>query len=176
MTGIYKITNPIGLVYIGRSIDVHKRYLTHRVGSKLETKLQMSFDLYGFENHKFELIFECDIEDLICYENYFINKYDSISLGLNTKPTVVCGFLNSIEEPIEISVPYYVKTAKENPSRDAGAKPKFGTLKTKKLRIEKVVLESEYETTKTKCNELINRLQSEALDKCSNEALKSREL
>ena len=59
--------------------------------------------------------------------------------------------------------------------RNAGAKPKFGNLKTKKLRIEKVVLESEYETTKTECNELINRLQSEALDKCSNEALKSRE-
>jgi len=56
--------------------------------------------------------------------------------------------------------------------RNAGAKPKFGTLPTKKLRIERVILETEFEFTKEQVNEFINQLQTQALDKCVEENLK----
>jgi len=56
--------------------------------------------------------------------------------------------------------------------RNAGAKPKFGTLPTKKLRIERVVPLKDYELTKEQVNEFINQLQTQALDKCVAENLK----
>ena len=79
--GIYKITNPEGKVYIGRSkniserFDRYKGYQTHNK----QPKLFDSFDKFGFENHKFEII--SDNPDL---EIEFIEKYDAYKSGLNS--------------------------------------------------------------------------------------------
>lgn len=56
--GIYKITNPIGEVYIGQSTNILKRFYSHKLnygGSKLKESIKK----YGFENHTFELKEEC---------------------------------------------------------------------------------------------------------------------
>ena len=58
--------------------------------------------------------------------------------------------------------------------RNAGAKPKFPNVETEVLRISRVVPKKHHEDFKKKCNELINKLQSEALDKCVAENLKNK--
>lgn len=59
--------------------------------------------------------------------------------------------------------------------RNAGAKPKFPYTKTKKLRIERIVPEVIYADAKIQVSKLINQLQSEALTKCADEVLKSKQ-
>ena len=85
MVGIYKITNPKGKVYIGKSIDINKRltyykYYSHR---KTQHKLNNSISKYGFENHILEIIEECDESKLNEKEIFWIEYYNSVEYGLN---------------------------------------------------------------------------------------------
>ena len=54
---IYKITNPLGKVYIGKTCNLSKRKYAYR---KLECRSQpliyRSINKYGWENHDFEII------------------------------------------------------------------------------------------------------------------------
>lgn len=81
-TCIYKITSPTNRVYVGQSINIKNRYRVH-LKSKADTKLYRSFQKYGHESHKFEILKECEKCDLERLENYYIKKYDSIKSGLN---------------------------------------------------------------------------------------------
>jgi group I intron endonuclease len=85
MTGIYKITNPKGKIYIGKSIDIEKRLKYYKYTSlrKNQHKLNNSISKYGFENHILEIIEECKEEYLNEREIYWISYYDSVNLGLN---------------------------------------------------------------------------------------------
>lgn len=86
MVGIYKITNPDGRVYIGKSCDIGKRFYQYSLLScKNQTKLYNSFKKYGFDKHGKEVLAVCDNKELSAMELYFINKYDSINNGLNTQ-------------------------------------------------------------------------------------------
>jgi len=173
MIGIYKITNPIGEVYIGKSKDIHKRYLTHRIGSNLEHKLSLSFKKYSFENHTFEIIYICGESVLGVFESFFINKYNSIKKGLNTS-NVASDYSHLEFDPIEISEPYYVKNMFEDKTRNAGAKKKFPNNETEILHVRKIVPKGKATPLKKELIDKINQLQADALTKCANEALKSR--
>ena len=83
--GIYKITNPKGKVYIGKSINVNKRIDSYKYSSRIEKqhKIRNSINKYGLSNHKFELIEECKESDLDKREIYWINKFNSVEGGLN---------------------------------------------------------------------------------------------
>jgi len=64
--------------------------------------------------------------------------------------------------------------------KKCGALPKFPNQETVKMRIERVVPKEQHSDLKTKTNQFIdsyfaNRLQSESLSKCVDEALKSNE-
>jgi len=84
ITGIYKITNPDGFVYIGKSIDIIKRLSSHKNPHKERVdRLASSLMNFGWENHLYEIIFICEKEDLKFYEWFFIKKYNSINKGLN---------------------------------------------------------------------------------------------
>lgn len=81
--GIYKFESPIGRVYIGQSKDIDKRYKQH-LAYKGDTKLQSSFKLYGFLNHSFEILEECNISELNEKERYwqeFYKVYDENGLN-----------------------------------------------------------------------------------------------
>ena len=58
--------------------------------------------------------------------------------------------------------------------KKCGALPKFPNIKTKKLRIDRVVPEHIHDSMKEQVNNLINQLQSQALQKCADESLKSK--
>lgn len=65
LIGIYKITSPIGKVYIGQSTDIENRKKAYEKGAcKNQTKLYHSILKYGFDNHKFEIIELCCEQDL----------------------------------------------------------------------------------------------------------------
>jgi group I intron endonuclease len=84
MQGIYKITNPIGQVYIGLSCDIEKRFYQHKL-SKSNTKLCKSFKFFGIENHNFEILELVSLyKDLLKREMFYIDKYNSKKQGLNS--------------------------------------------------------------------------------------------
>lgn len=80
--GIYKITNPVGAIYIGQSRDISKRRTSYRGISKKnqgQPKLYNSLRKYGAENHKFEVIQECELHELNIYERYWQEYYNVCS-------------------------------------------------------------------------------------------------
>lgn len=106
MVGIYKITNPKGKVYIGQSVDVNRRFREYKSKYKsAQTKLINSFNKYGIENHLFEVVVECKIEELNDYERFYQDIFNCLVHGLNcilTKSTDRSGVL-SVETKLKIS-------------------------------------------------------------------------
>lgn len=90
MIGIYKITNTINnKCYIGQSVDVERRMNVHKI-NLLNNKhgnehMQNSFNKYGIDNFKFELLIECSREKLDELEIKYIKEYNSTNrdLGYN---------------------------------------------------------------------------------------------
>jgi group I intron endonuclease len=85
MVGIYKIINPRGKMYIGKSKNIEKRFTDYRKIQccKQQRKIYHSLKKYGPENHIFEIIEECEYEMLNDREIYWISKFNSIIEGLN---------------------------------------------------------------------------------------------
>ena len=70
--GIYKITSPTNKIYIGQSINIERRYKEYsKSNCKNQTKLFLSLKKYGFENHKFEIVEECNVSFLEERETYW---------------------------------------------------------------------------------------------------------
>ncbi len=80
MIGIYKITNPKGLVYVGQSTDIERRWWGYKKLRKNEigTKLFYSLNKYKPKNHVFEIIEECPIEQLTERETYWTLQYNAL--------------------------------------------------------------------------------------------------
>jgi group I intron endonuclease len=78
MIGIYKITNTINnKVYIGQSIDIERRWKKESKLNGINQHLRSSFQKYGIENFKFEVLVECEDVDLDRLEIYWIDFYNS---------------------------------------------------------------------------------------------------
>ena len=88
MIGIYKITSPSRRIYIGQSVNINSRYIHYKnLHCKTQIKLYNSIVKYGWENHKFEVIEECEVDFLNERERYWQEHYDVIKNGLNCKLT-----------------------------------------------------------------------------------------
>lgn len=86
MIGIYKITNPKGKIYIGQSIDIEKRFKQYlNLHTTKQIKLDRSLIKYGYENHIFEIIEECDEIHLNNKERYYQELFNCVENGLNCK-------------------------------------------------------------------------------------------
>jgi group I intron endonuclease len=89
MAVIYKITSPSGRVYIGQTINYKsrvRRYENHCC--KKQKRLLASLVKYGFHNHIFEIIEECEINLLNERERYWQDFFDVTSAkGLNIRLT-----------------------------------------------------------------------------------------
>jgi group I intron endonuclease len=86
MKGIYKITNPEGKIYIGKSKDIEKRFSNYKqLNCKQQPLIFVSLAKYGWLNHKFEIIEECSTKLLTERENFFIEKFNTTNNGLNVK-------------------------------------------------------------------------------------------
>jgi group I intron endonuclease len=84
MIGIYKITSPSNRIYIGQSIKIEDRIKSYKnLRCKEQPKLYKSLLKYGFENHKIEVLIECNESKLNELERNYQEEYDSIENGLN---------------------------------------------------------------------------------------------
>lgn len=83
--GIYKIKNPKGSVYIGQTTDIKRRNKEYSKlqNCKFQTKLYNSISKYGWNNHQFDVIEFCNIEDLNCSERFWQDVFDVLNGGLN---------------------------------------------------------------------------------------------
>jgi len=112
---IYKITSPSGKVYIGQTKNIsnrknsYKGFNTPSTSIKAQIKLYNSLSKYGWDNHKFEVIDECQFCGinnwlLDSLEIHWINEYDSFNNGLNcTKGgSGQCGHKHSIEAKLKM--------------------------------------------------------------------------
>jgi len=133
---IYKITSPSGKIYVGKTYDINKRlsdYRYKRFNSK-KSIIRDSVNKYGWDNHIFEVIEECDESLLNEREIFWIKELDTYLTpnGMNlTKGGD--GQRNSWKHDIE-----RVKAAK---SRNGVNSPNFGrklSEETKKIISEKV--------------------------------------
>ena len=83
--GIYKITNLVNEhMYIGASINCHRRWLDHRSKSHTSTRqediqkvLYMAMRKHGLKSFSFEVIEECSPADLNEREIHWIKHYDT---------------------------------------------------------------------------------------------------
>lgn len=89
MQGIYKITSPIKRIYIGQSINIHKRFNQYKLlQCKRQVKLYNSFNKYGVDKHKFEILCESiNSDELNKLEIYYIELFNCLHQknGLNCK-------------------------------------------------------------------------------------------
>jgi len=104
--GIYKITSPSKKIYIGKSIDILRRHKQYsKLFCKSQTHLYNSLVKYGFENHKFEIICECEKSDLNDLEKHYIEEFKSFNTeqGLNLRSGGEGGGICSEETRLKIS-------------------------------------------------------------------------
>ena len=84
MVGIYKITSPSGRIYIGQSRNINKRFTQYkRLACEKQPRLYNSFIKYGINDHTFEIIEKCEVEQLNIRERYYQDLYDVLNKGLN---------------------------------------------------------------------------------------------
>jgi group I intron endonuclease len=88
MIGIYKIINPKDKIYIGQTVNWDRRKKDYKIlRCKGQIKLYNSFKKYGIENHIFEIIEECSVEDLNKKERYWQDFHNVLENGLNCRLT-----------------------------------------------------------------------------------------
>ena len=79
VSGVYKITNNTdGKVYIGQTVHYHKRVRHHishlNAGTHFNEHLQRAWALYGESEFTFELIHQCDVNELDKLERKYIKE------------------------------------------------------------------------------------------------------
>ena len=83
MVGIYKITNKINQKsYIGQSVNIESRWLTHKHDSH-NIELKQDIESLGLCNFTFEVLEECEANELDIKEKYWIAYFDSFYNGYN---------------------------------------------------------------------------------------------
>ena len=85
--GIYKIVSPSSKIYIGQSSNIENRkYYYKKLHCIKQIKLYNSIKKHGWENHQFEIIEECSLEQLNGREIYWGLYYDVLGEnGLNLR-------------------------------------------------------------------------------------------
>ena len=88
MTGIYYIRNKINdKMYIGQSTNIDARWSHHKTDLRNNNHhnhhLQYAWNKYGEDNFEFNVIQECNIDELDSKEMYYIKKYKTFTDGYN---------------------------------------------------------------------------------------------
>ena len=96
ISGIYEIRNILNnKVYIGSSKDVYERWKKHKNDLKNNNHhsehLQHAWNKYGENNFKFSIIEECQPENLIIREQYYIDFYKSSECNCGYNMSKIAG-------------------------------------------------------------------------------------
>jgi group I intron endonuclease len=121
MIGIYKIINPNNKVYIGQSTNIERRFKQYKsLDCKRQPKIYNSFLKYNVDNHQFEIIEECTIEQLNEREVYWKQHYNAINDGLN------CELFDNSEGPKSEETKQKLKKPKPEGFGERVSKSKIG--------------------------------------------------
>jgi group I intron endonuclease len=105
---IYQITNPCGKIYIGSTVDLKDRiyrYKNAKLGSQF--KIKHSILKYGWDNHIFKIIFECEEIDRYKYEAFYGHKFQVLGdngLNLSLPNGEIKGYTKSDSTKLKISL------------------------------------------------------------------------
>jgi group I intron endonuclease len=110
MPFIYKITSPSGKVYVGSTgkDTVEARWFDYKkLSCKSQVKLYNSFKKHGVENHIFEKICECTIDDMLLLEAQYGNSLgvlgkNGLNLRLPKKGDVYIGVSEETRKKISL--------------------------------------------------------------------------
>ena len=146
MVGIYKIESPSGHIYIGKSIDVYRRWYEHKKNSARQCYvLKRSFQKYGGDAHSFSMLHELPMDvdhtTLDAYEILYIQIYRAAGIELlnisngGTGGPIRKGHINSVDHrnkigaatkgrkiPIDVTLRIVATRKLNNPSYGAGRK------------------------------------------------------
>jgi group I intron endonuclease len=133
MIGIYKITSPTKRVYIGQSINIEKRWKAYKANDfKHQPKLRHSFKKHGYGKHNFQILCECNVEELNEMERYYQDLYSCTNRsGLNCRLTISSDKKGVISEETRKNIsnarklfiknnPNYYKWKPGRPSKNKG--------------------------------------------------------
>lgn len=135
MIGVYKITSPKGLIYIGSSKDIDTRWKWYKkLRCKSQIKLCNSLKKYGVDNHIFEIIEECNVEILLERELFYGTFFNC----LDKKNGLNCRLPKSMEGYVYMSQETKDKIGSSNKGKSAGKVYKHYESSLKKLTPEQV--------------------------------------
>lgn len=135
MIGVYKITSPKGLVYIGSSKDIDTRWKWYKkLRCNSQTKLCNSLRKHGIDNHIFEVIEECNVEILLERELFYGTFYNC----LDKKNGLNCRLPKSMEGYVCMSQDTKDKISGSNKGKNVGKVHKHYESSLKKLTPEQV--------------------------------------
>jgi len=118
MAHIYKITSPSNKIYIGSTINIERRKKNYRLlECKGQVRIYNSLKKYGWDNHNFEIITECDAEKMFSLEAYYGSLFDVLGKnGLNLQIPKHGEFFESVSDETKI------KMSKGNKGKNLGKK------------------------------------------------------
>lgn len=87
MSGIYEIKNNFnGKSYIGSAKDIKRRWSRHKCGLRHNKHenivLQRAWNKYGEENFSFNVLEECNIDELLVLEQKYLNLKPEYNIGI----------------------------------------------------------------------------------------------
>lgn len=111
MIGIYRITNLItGESYVGQSSNIHRRWINHRSRYKnpksgdYNSRLYNDMRVYGIENFEFSVIEECNKDELLNKEKFWVAQLDSYDNGYNGTAGGNSGIVNKLPKGLLIEI------------------------------------------------------------------------
>lgn len=106
MIGIYSIIAPDNNVYIGQSSNVNSRIMSHKKLNNKGTPLHTSLLKYGVESHTFDVIEQCDRNELLSNEQFYMDYFKFLEFNLLNVHPASCrtyySFKNSDEAKIRM--------------------------------------------------------------------------
>lgn len=80
--GIYKIVSPSNRIYVGQSIDIENRLKAYKsLNCIKQPKIYRSIKKHGWDNHKYEILEECNINELnnkeVFWKQYYLNNVNN---------------------------------------------------------------------------------------------------
>lgn len=120
MIGIYRVTNLItGELYVGQSSNIRKRWIDHKNRYKnpksidYNSRLYNDMRIYGIDNFEFSVIEECNRDELLDKEKFWVAKLDSYDNGYNNTAGGNSGWANKLPRKLLFEIIDILKNTNE---------------------------------------------------------------